>query len=200
VVTKNGTPVDPGTLGAPALSDPGNVEIVVTAPGRQPRKTAFALAEGQSFAQAIAPGPPESVESPATVPPGPASDTTAGPPPASSHPPPLRTIGFVVGGVGLAGIVAGSITGVLALDRASTVKSHCNTTTWACDGQGVDAASSGNTFATVSTISFIAGAVLVGAGAYLVLSGGGLRGAQPTTAIMPYIDPRGAGAAFARSF
>jgi hypothetical protein len=66
-----------------------------------------------------------------------------------------------------------------------------------CTPAGGDIASAGRTFAVVSTISFIAGAAAIGAGAYFVLSSP-RRGAS--TALAPSIYPGGGGLTFARAF
>jgi hypothetical protein len=79
----------------------------------------------------------------------------------------VRTAGFVLGGIGVAGIATGAVTGILALGRASTVKSHCPGD--ACDPQGLDAASQGKWLAPTSTVAFVAGGAFLAAGAYLVL-------------------------------
>ncbi len=72
-----------------------------------------------------------------------------------------RTVGFVLGGIGVAGLATGAVTGLLALNRGSTVKSHCPDLT--CDPQGLSAASQGQWLAPTSTVAFIAGGVLVAA-------------------------------------
>jgi hypothetical protein len=200
VVARNGVRVEAAALGQPMLADPGRLEIVVTAPGRAPKSTTLMLAEGQAVEQTLTAGDPATVSEPAPAPvPATAPDDAASSPPATY---PLRTLGFVVGGVGAAGLLTGTITGVLALGQASTAKAHCNTSTWACDSQGVSAASSSSSLATVSTVSFVAGAVLVGLGAYFVL---GWKASPSSTAlvlppVIPTLDPHGAGAAFSRSF
>jgi len=66
----------------------------------------------------------------------------------------------VGGGVGVASLLVGGVTGILSLKKVSTVKDHCDGNL-ACDAEGVDAASSGHTFSTISTITLIAGGALV---------------------------------------
>jgi hypothetical protein len=97
--------------------------------------------------------------------------------------------------VGVAGLAAGVVTGLLALDRASTVKHHC--TNDACDPQGLDAASQGKWLAPTSTVAFIAGGVLVAGGAYLVFFGG-----SPSTgvALAPTVSPHAGGAVLRADF
>jgi hypothetical protein len=195
-ITMGGSAVDPSAMGHPALADPGAVQIVVTAPGRVARTLTLTLAEGQSLDEVLTVGDPL----PATeAPPAAAPPSTEPATPAMVRSYPLRPVGYVVAGVGVAGLVAGSVAGILALDKASTMKSHCNTSTWVCDSQGVDAAQSGGTLATVSNISLVAGAVLGGVGAYLVFLYSSME-APAATSLVPYADPHGAGAAFTSSF
>src|ERR1700722_5384624 len=135
-ITKGGSAVDASALGQSALADPGSVEIVVTAPGRVARSITLTLAEGQTLEQVLTAGDAAPVAE--TPSPGPPAMEPAAPAMVTTHP--LRPFGYVVGGVGVAGLIVGSVAGILALDKASTMKSHCNTSTWVCDSQGVDAA------------------------------------------------------------
>jgi len=75
----------------------------------------------------------------------------------------ITTPGFVVGGVGLA---AGTVFGILAASKASTVKDKCTGTH--CDPSAES--DSLKTFATVSNISFGVGLIGIGAGVYGLLS------------------------------
>lgn len=84
----------------------------------------------------------------------------------------VRTLGFVIGGVGLAGIVVGGIFGGLAFAQNGTADANCpfNNGT-GCNSTGVSAGSDASTSATISTVAFIAGAVCLGTGVVLVLVG-----------------------------
>jgi hypothetical protein len=87
---------------------------------------------------------------------------------------PLRTVGWVVGGVGAAGLIAGVVAGGVAVsDKASA---HC--TGDLCQGSLSPAKSA----ATASTIGLIAGGVLLAGGAGLVIFGPSRR-SEPTTGI-----------------
>jgi hypothetical protein len=68
--------------------------------------------------------------------------------------------------------LTGSITGIIALQKKNAMLDDCEHVngSYACGPDGLDAASSGETFATVSTIAFAAGAVATGAGLWLILS------------------------------
>lgn len=73
------------------------------------------------------------------------------------------TLAYVAGGIGLAGVALGGVTGLLALSKRNSAETGCNNgrcppPTW----KDLDAA---HTYATVSTIGFIVGAVGVAVGA-----------------------------------
>jgi hypothetical protein len=71
--------------------------------------------------------------------------------------------GIVVGGIGL---VAGAVTGVMTLSKASTVKSDCTGPNKTCITQpGIDALNSGHSLATISTVGF----AIAGAGAAVAI-------------------------------
>jgi hypothetical protein len=83
-----------------------------------------------------------------------------------------RTLAFVAFGVGGAGLAAGAITGAIALGKKNDLHAACPNYP-GCPEQNAtragDLSSSASTFATVSTVSFIAGGVFVAAGAVLLL-------------------------------
>lgn len=82
-------------------------------------------------------------------------------PPASS---PLRTVGWIVGGVGVAGLVAGAVTGALAIGDKGQAS---------CDGHGYNCQagplSDAKTMAGISSGTFIAGSVLTALGVGMIL-------------------------------
>ncbi len=77
-----------------------------------------------------------------------------------------KTWALVVGGVGLAGVVAGSITGLVAESKRTTLKSEANDPTIGA-ARFYDDRTTAKTFALVSTGSFIAGGVGLAAGSLL---------------------------------
>jgi hypothetical protein len=82
-----------------------------------------------------------------------------------------RTIGLVVGGVGAAALVAGSVFGVLAISAHSSYEKDCGSNIGVpagqCNQQGVDGQSDAARKGTFSTAFFIAGGVATAAGAVL---------------------------------
>ena len=163
-VELNGVALGAATLGLALPVDPGEQRIVVRAPGREARELTVILAEGEKKEVVLSPGAP-------AVPSG-AESASAKTAPVS--PPPAddgsgrRTAGWVVGGVGLAGLTVSLVTGMMVLDKKSTVDDEC--TDDLCSSTGADAASSGRTLSAVSTAAFVVGVAGLGVGAYLLLS------------------------------
>jgi hypothetical protein len=103
------------------------------------------------------------------------SETPLAPPPV--QPPPERTERYVpagwrvaaytTGAFGIAGIAAGAVFGGLVASKTSDARPLCPAK--ACDAVGWADINDAKTFATVSTISFIAGGVLVAGSAVLFL-------------------------------
>jgi hypothetical protein len=91
-----------------------------------------------------------------------------------SHGSGRRTIGLAVAGAGLAGIVLGSVAGIIATvdwSSSNSTDNGCNANTTACTTEhGVDLRSSAQTWATVSTVGFIAGGVLAAVGVILFVT------------------------------
>jgi|HubBroStandDraft_6_1064221.scaffolds.fasta_scaffold183803_2 hypothetical protein len=149
--------IDPGSHTFTfAAADGTKVDkTVLVLEGQRSQRVAVTL--GQPTAPAPAPGPPPQ---PATPPPA-AAPASPGPesPSAGS---PLKTIGYVAGGLGVAGLVVGGVFGAMAL---STKGSNCPTETTCAPGTASRALGQG----TVSTVGFVAGGVLAAGGLTLVL-------------------------------
>jgi hypothetical protein len=82
-----------------------------------------------------------------------------------------RTVGLVVGGVGVAGVAAGAVFGILASSAKSNYEAHCGSSiqqpAGACDPTGISGHQDASTKATLSTAFFIGGGALAAAGAVL---------------------------------
>lgn len=194
-VVRDGLELGRASLGLALPVDPGAHEIEVTAPGHEPKRIQVSLAEAENEALEVAPGPPlpEPVDAPGPAS-GPAPRPRAAAPPArdtAADGAGQRTLGFVVGGVGVAGIVVGSVAGVLALQKKNEVDDDCSDTGSGleCGPSGLDAAAAGNTYATVSTVAFAVGVVGLGVGGWLVLSSSDSR---PSAAVGARAAPGGA--------
>ena len=146
--------------------DPGEVVFTADAPASRTKRVPATLKESNVVAE-IELGPLD-IDGPLTAKPSPET-ATATPSRQASGSNGTRTLGWTLAGVGLASLVVGGVTGVMTLDRASTVKEHCDGDL-ACDPEGSSAASSGQTLSLVSTITVIAGVAGLGAGAFLLLT------------------------------
>ena len=76
------------------------------------------------------------------------------------------TLGYILGGVGIAAIGVGAITGIVAINDKSTADDRFERR----DPSFKDSDDSASTMALVSTISFVVGILGVGAGTYLILT------------------------------
>jgi hypothetical protein len=209
-VTIDGAAVPTEALTAPRLVNPGSHQLVATSTSGGSATTQVEVKEGEtrtvelkivfagdSTAQPAAPaqsGAPAGGGATGSVA---VSPDTGSPARSSSSLSPVLTFG----GFGLAGvgIVVGSVTGVMALSKGSSVKN-------ACDGldcpRSVDGdLSSGRTLATVSTVSFVA----AGVGAALGVTGLLLhphqeRAPASTAWVTPWVGPGSAGLSGALRF
>ncbi len=159
-VSVDGKVLSPELDGHAIEMDPGARVFVFTASDGRRTEVRATVEEGEKAQRVAAnfakPGSDGSATSP---------DVT----PASAHPP-LRTIGFVVGGVGIASIAVGSVLGLMAISKNgdSNADGHCDAT--GCDATGTSLRNTALHDATVSTIAFVAGGVLAAAGIVLVLT------------------------------
>jgi hypothetical protein len=172
VVKRDGGAVRDGQWGAPVAVDPGKHTIEATAPGKKPWTTTTDVeGAGQTstvHVEALA-------DAPADVPPpgaGPATPLPATPLADEQKPAsPLKTVGLVVGGVGVAGLAVGTMFGVMALSKNSSANSgHCGGALGGanqCDSTGVSLRSTAVSDGNISTIALIAGGVLAAGGATL---------------------------------
>jgi hypothetical protein len=75
-----------------------------------------------------------------------------------------------VGGVGVAGVAAGAITGLMAISSVSSQKNDCHSSApgdCVNHAQALQDHDSASTLSTVSTVAFIAGGALLATGAVL---------------------------------
>ncbi|MGA2450294.1 MAG: hypothetical protein ABTD50_16595 [Polyangiaceae bacterium] len=188
-VTVDGANVPSALFDASRPTDPGTHDVRAAAQGYRPVTTSVRVPEGSEAnlvlrlepdptAGTSAPGPAPvaalTPASPASAPPPPDNTgPTASAPPPPSSPPAERTagasggggriVGYVLLGVGGAGIVVGSVFGGLALGTKSSLDSACLTKT-ACPPSSQGDIDDLATRATISTIGFGVGVagVLVG--------------------------------------
>ena len=99
-----------------------------------------------------------------------------------------RIAGLVVGGVGVAGIVVGSVFGIMAKSSWDDAKSLCHNFPTNCYGNFSSDKSTADGQATVSTVAFIAGGALIAGGVILYLTA-----PRATVAVAPSVGLGSAG-------
>ena len=161
-IFRDGIELRTAGLGVALPVDPGSHTLAIEAPGHLKASMNVQLEEGQRKEIVVELGPKK--PEPEAAVPKPAPPTSG----RIDVPPPDRTLAWISGGIGVAGIATSLVTGALAISSQRTMDDHCDG--HLCDAQGLDAASSGRTYATVSTISGAVGFVGLGASAYLFLS------------------------------
>nr|HMR05253.1 hypothetical protein [Polyangiaceae bacterium] len=165
-VSRNRTKVGRASLGLALPVDPGEHTIVVEN-GTARSETRITIAAGESREVILElPTSPSTAQSPSAAEIAPSTGT---PQADSGHAGADHTLAYVLGGVGIAGVAVGSITGVMVLGKKSTVDEHCRGVQ--CDQTGLDAADSASTLGLISTVGFGIGAVGLGAATVLLLTG-----------------------------
>jgi hypothetical protein len=182
--------------GVPIPVDPGVHTIEASAPGRKPWQ-AQATTEGVSSAASVEVPP---LEADPTLEPAPGAAPGAATPLASAHAPTdsgpaappaspgsgQRVAGLVLGGVGVAGIIAGSVFGLVAKSDDNKASQHCLTSD-ACDSEGITLNDSAHHAATVSTIAFLAGGVLAATGVIVYVTAP--RRGSSAVSLLPMVAP-----------
>ena len=164
-VVRDGVELGSASLGTALPVDPGEHVVVVSAAGREDRSFKVIVSEREIRALEVEPGRPV-----LTVP----AEQSARAGAADARPlEPARspTLGYVVGGVGVAGLIVGAVAGILVMQKKSVVDEHCDASKQ-CDDEGLEATSRGKTWGVITTVGLVTGAVGVGAGTYLLLSAG----------------------------
>ena len=143
----------------------GDHEIVVQAAGHEPNAFRITIAEGESKELSVAAGPAL-----------PASLTPAQPPPVvPDRPEPAAesddTLAYVLGGIGVAGIVVGSVTGAMIMNKNRTIDAQCNDNN-ECTDEGLAAVDDAKGLVPISNVAWIVGVVGLGAGTYLLVTSG----------------------------
>jgi hypothetical protein len=160
-VVRDGVELGAASLGTPLPVDPGEHVVTVSAPGRIDRPFKLIISEREIRTLEVDAG--------AALPPD--GSPIAGSEKSASAGGGSATLGYVLGGIGVAGFVTSAITGALVLQKKGIVDDHCDARK-RCDAEGLDASKSGKTLGIVTTVGLATGVIGVGAGTYLILSAG----------------------------
>ncbi len=167
-LTVDGLTVPPDAVGLPRKLNPGAHEVSARMGEGAEDKKSVTLKEGESAEVTLAPkGDAPSVPSGPSV--G-AGDARIVSPPVAGAPKEgggtsLHPLVWIGSGVAVAGVAFGTVAGIVTLSKKSTISDLCQGTR--CAPSAESAVSSGRTWATLSTLSFIVG----GAGAAAAVVG-----------------------------
>ena len=209
-VTRDGSAMSQASWSTAIPIDVGMHTVQATAPGYKAFKTQVMVTNDGDRKEVIvkrlevltaisqAPGTPPPTSSPTA-----GADTGA-----SKDGSGQKTIGYVIGGIGVAGIAVGAVTGLIAIGKNNDSKKDCPNDGACASKDAVDAHDSAKTFGTVSTIAFIAGGVAVAAGAVLIFtappsrtgSAGSSNVARRGIRVVPATDGRSGGLSVAGVF
>jgi len=158
VVTRDGVTLGADQLGSPVRLDPGEHVVTTEAPGGPLTEQRFSLGKGEKREIALEVRKAPAAPKPGTAPP---------PPPGMSG---RRVAAFVTGGVGVAGLVLGAVTGGLMLAQQDAINAGCKDSgagVALCNAAGAAAGNDAKLFGAVASAGFIAG--LAGAGVSIAL-------------------------------
>jgi hypothetical protein len=197
-VSMDGAPLVTTLDGRPISVDPGEHTFRFETTGQPAVEKKLVVREGEKDRrESVMLGTPAPAPSPAPAPVAPPVVT-----PSPSWWTTQRTLAVVAGGVGVAGLVVGGIFGGLAMSDQSQEKTNCSTGGCPNHGQAVADYNTGNDNATVSTVGFIAGGVLLAGGAVLFFTAHDAAVAPSTGRlyVVPTTAPGGSGLLLGGSF
>jgi len=173
-VTRNGEVLKGAALGLPLPVDPGEYVVVTHVPGAAERETKVSIQLGENKRVALdvtqATAEPAAALAPTSPQPSLSPNSSPAAPPTSGHGTGRKTAAYIAGGVGVAGIALGSVTGILVFSKKHTVSGNCSGAT--CNDAGLAAANSGKNLALASDIGFGVGIAGLALGTILLLSSG----------------------------
>ena len=154
------------TWGLSLPFDPGPHRLAIAAPGYPTASIEVVLVEGQTATLAVGPARPGTVAE--------GAGAALGPGP------------WVVGGIGVVGLVVGGVLGGMVLAKRSDVSAGCNEATRTCTPAGKSAAQAGATLGPLSTVGFVlGGAGLAAAGIWIGVSRAGDKKATAGISVRP---------------
>jgi hypothetical protein len=185
-----------GSLGSALPIDPGEHDVSARAPGHRTWSTTITVGAEADRKKVDVPFlEPEPEPEPAGVVGLPHTPPSVLPPPVAGAPAPVApppddgtavpTVSWISFGIGAAGLVVGSITGIVALSKAGDLEDSCGGTI--CDAEFQSDFDSGAALANVSTAAFIIGGIGVATGVTTLLLFGDEPGnsAQVQTVVLP---------------
>jgi hypothetical protein len=167
-IVVDGIPVPTAAVGLPRRVNAGRHTVVAkTATGSGDQTVDVKEGEQKevqvtlSGSNSTGPAPDQGTPAPAQ----PEQPETAG---ATSHSPTVLTYAGI--GVGAAGLIAGTITGIMSMSKTSALKNEC-VKNHCTSGHGLSDYNAANTLATISDVGFVVGAVGAGVAVVTIIMG-----------------------------
>ena len=173
----DGHPVGRAAWSSPFPIDPGDHEVSAGAEGKKPFALKFSVPRGAGTTNVGIPLLDDAAEAKPAVLPPPPGPATAEPAESRRSGRTQRTVGLVVGGVGIAGLAVGTILGVRAVALKNDRDGLCSSGNL-CDAAGVAKDQHARDAALGSTIGFVAGGALLAGGVVLFLTAPPTRSVQ----------------------
>lgn len=187
-IARDGEALARGELSVAIPVDPGSHTVTASAPGRVPFEKRVDVREGATIEVSIP--PLDAISSPRVALP---SDT------GTDGWPVQKTLGLVLGGVGVVGVGVGVATGIVTLGKKSDASALCTDYPRGCSDVAAARAlnDDASAMAVVSTVGFVVGGALATAGAVLYFTA-----PNKTTAlrVAPTFAGPGLGASFGGQF
>lgn len=189
-VRVDGNVVTPDELSFVPL-DRGEHKIEVAAAGRKPfEETVIVVGEGEGHEVVVPSLSPVEIRTEVRT----VTQETSNP---------RRTLGYVFGAVGLAGVATATVTGILILSDKSTAEERCKpdcvTPTGEVDSRGADAVQRGKTLLPINVVAWVIAAAGLGAGGFFLLTSRNQTKAAQMT-VVSYVDARGGYSVVTASF
>ena len=211
------SPLSAASLGVPIPVNPGEHQITASAPAKQPWSERFVAPKDPGTLTFTIPAlrpltaapvpstaPQPVTPAPYPAPLAPAAQPAPAPAPRQSTSRPLRTAGFVIGGIGLGSLAFGGLFYLTASSENDRARKLCT------EGDGTRCASSADkdehdghlsTAKTARTLSYVGlgfGAAAVAAGIVMIVAAPARNREQAV--IVPVIDRNSVGMSYAQSF
>lgn len=175
-----------GAEGAKLGLRAGQLQITATA-GDKTETWPVVLSAGDAKSHAFAFAPPPEAAAPVAAAPA------ATQPEPDRGPSPVRTAGFITGGVGVAALIGGIVTGVMTTQKENDARAQCVGSI--CAEAAQDDFQAAADLAMVTNILLIGGGVLTATGVTLVIVGGKKQSRETARQVLvqPHVSPFFAG-------
>jgi PEGA domain len=180
-ISLDGVSLGDSVLNAPLPVDPGPHVVEATAAGYQPFKQSFRVAEQQNMTIRV------------KLEPTPVIPELVAPVPRAA-PQNMRTAGYIVGGAGIASLIASGAMFYLRHNAISDLDKQCGVDRMSCPDSARNTVDRGKLYTTLGDVTLAVGAVGLGVGAILVVVGGH-SSEQATLALAPGAPGANAGGA-----